>query len=98
VRAGALGRAAFLGASALVERLVVDLDRELEREEKIFLEAFAGGASARRALAAATIVAHNLGDLSRVVEAWPGRAELASLWRRATRAWGIPTAPLACAR
>jgi hypothetical protein len=71
VRAGALGRAATLGAKDVVERLVEALDRELAREEQVFVEALSGGAPARRVLSAATVIAHNLGDLSRVVEAWP---------------------------
>jgi hypothetical protein len=85
VRAGALGRAMTLGAADTVERLVADLDRELDREERVFVEAFEGGAPARRVLSAATILAHNLGDLSRVAEAWPGRDEIAALRARYVR-------------
>jgi hypothetical protein len=79
VRAGALGRAATLGAKEVIERLVDVLDRELAREEQVFVEALSGGAPARRVLAIATVIAHNLGDLSRVVEAWPGKDDIASL-------------------
>ncbi|MBX3186212.1 MAG: hypothetical protein KF819_04320 [Labilithrix sp.] len=85
VRAGALGRAASLGANDVVERLIAQLDGELAREEALFVSAFEGGAPARRVLALATILAHNLGDLSRVVEAWPGRDEVASLRARYAR-------------
>lgn len=85
VRAGALGRAASLGASDLVDRLVDALDRELAREEKLFADAYDGGAPPARALSLATIIAHNLGDLSRVVEAWPGGNEVASLRSRYAR-------------
>jgi hypothetical protein len=71
VRAGALGRAAVLGAGAaeLFERLRVAIDDEIAREEAIALASLA--TSARTALEVATIVAHNLGDLSRVVADWP---------------------------
>jgi hypothetical protein len=92
VRAGALGRAASLGASDVVERLVDQLDRELAREEALFCAAYDGGAPARRVLSIATIIAHNLGDLSRVVEAWPGREEVAALRARYTRL-GHPDGP-----
>jgi len=92
VRAGALGRAAAIGAADLVERLVADLDRELAREEQVFVEAYQGNAPARRVLSAATILAHNLGDLSRVVDAWPGKGKLADLAARYTRL-GHPDGP-----
>lgn len=71
VRAGALGRAVALGAKATVERLVDALDGELERETRIFDEALAAKGSAERVLSVATVIAHNLGDLSRVVDQWP---------------------------
>lgn len=92
VRAGALGRAAVLGAKDLTERLAAAIDDELAREESVFVKAFEDGAPAKRTLAAATILAHNLGDLSRVVEAWPGRPELATLRARFARL-GHPDAP-----
>jgi hypothetical protein len=71
VRAGALGRAVALGAKTTVERLVDALDRELEREKRIFDEALARKEAAERVLSIATVIAHNLGDLSRVVDQWP---------------------------
>ena len=92
VRAGALGRAATLGAKDVIERLVECLDRELEREEQVFVEAWRGGAPARRVLSAATVLAHNLGDLSRVVEAWAGKADIAPLRARFVRL-GHPDSP-----
>ena len=49
------------------------------------MEAYRGGAPARRVLSAATILAHNLGDLSRVVEAWAGKADIADIRARYTR-------------
>jgi hypothetical protein len=85
VRAGALGRALALGADDLVTRLVLDLDRELDRESGAFEQALRGGAPARRVLSIATILAHNLGDLSRVVEQWPQRPELAAIRAKYTR-------------
>jgi hypothetical protein len=92
VRAGALGRAFTLGATDLVERLTNDLDTELAREEAVFVEAYRGGAPARRILSAATILAHNLGDLSRVVDAWPGKGAIAEMRARYTRL-GHPDGP-----
>ncbi|HET8696520.1 MAG TPA: hypothetical protein VFO94_03490 [Gammaproteobacteria bacterium] len=71
VRAGALGRALVLGFEDEAAGLAAHIDAELDREERLFAQAIAEGAPARTALALATIVAHNLGDLSRVVEAWP---------------------------
>jgi hypothetical protein len=72
VRAGALGRALSLGlADETAALLVAQIDAELEREEQLFAAAIAGGAAARTTLALATALAHNLGDLSRVVDAWP---------------------------
>ncbi len=91
VRAGALGRALALGlhheAAALVERI----DAELDREERCFADALARGAPAKTTLALATILAHNLGDLSRVVEAWPkavGGQELRERYARLGHADG----------
>jgi hypothetical protein len=84
VRAGAIGRAAVLEAGDLVERLAGKLEAELDREEAIFREVFAEGA-AGPVLTVATIVAHNLGDLSRVVAEWPRHATLASIRDRFVR-------------
>lgn len=77
VRAGALARAVVLGADDLVERLTTAIDDELAREEAIFVAAADGDAT--RALSVATIVAHNLGDLSRVVAEWPRHETLDAL-------------------
>lgn len=71
VRAGALGRALMLGATDIVDRLVADIDGELAREEAVFLSA----KGAKRILSAATVLAHNLGDLSRVVDQWPAKEQ-----------------------
>jgi hypothetical protein len=71
VRAGALGRALLLGLQDEAAALAAHIDAELDREDQLFGGAVAQGAPARTTLALATIVAHNLGDLSRVVDAWP---------------------------
>lgn len=74
VRAGALGRALALGAESLVERLTSHIEDELTREAAALRDALRGPdspARARRTLCIVTTLAHNLGDLSRVVEAWP---------------------------
>lgn len=94
VRAGALGRAVAVGAAATVSRLTAAIDRELDRESRIFEEALASGAPAETTLSAATILAHNLGDLSRVVDAWPS-AEGIDAHRERYRRLGHPDAPRA---
>jgi hypothetical protein len=71
VRAGALGRALSLGLADEAGALAARIDAELDREEQVFAAAVAHGAPARTTLALATALAHNLGDLSRVVDAWP---------------------------
>jgi hypothetical protein len=71
VRAGALGRALALGLRDEAAGLEERIDAELDREERSFADALARGATAKTTLALATTLAHNLGDLSRVVEAWP---------------------------
>lgn len=76
VRAGALGRALVLGLDGEAASLTQRIDEELAREQRLFAAALASGAPAPTTLALATTIAHNLGDLSRVVEAWP-RAERA---------------------
>jgi hypothetical protein len=84
VRAGALGRAAVVEAEDIVERLVAQLDAELDREEGILRDVLESDV-AEPALKVATIVAHNLGDLSRVVAEWPRHERLASLRDRYVR-------------
>jgi hypothetical protein len=67
VRAGALGRALTIGAADLVEKICGDIERELAREA----EALSVRGDFVRTLCLSTISAHNCGDLSRVIEAWP---------------------------
>jgi hypothetical protein len=74
VRAGALGRALVLGLEDAATLLADEIDVELDREQRVFAEAVAQGAPATTTLALATTIAHNLGDLSRVVDAWPKAA------------------------
>lgn len=73
VRAGALGRALKLGVSDVVDRQVAALDAELDRHARAMRRALAPKTGDERAaLAIIVTVAHNLGDLSRVVDDWPG--------------------------
>jgi hypothetical protein len=85
VRAGALGRALVLGLDDEALTLAGEIDAELDREERAFADALARGAPATTVLALATTVAHNLGDLSRVVEAWPRAAQGRGYEERYTR-------------
>jgi len=83
VRAGALGRAVAIGARDLADRLRAAIDEELAFEHALLGELARG--DELDLLRAATTVAHNLGDLSRVVEAWPaleGLAELRAIYMR----------------
>lgn len=84
VRAGALGRAAALGASCVCDALIAAIEGELAREARAF-EAIVREGSACDVLRAATIIAHNLGDLSRVVEQWPKLPALAPVRSRFAR-------------
>lgn len=85
VRAGALGRALVLGLDDEATSLAKEIDAELDREEHAFSAALARDAAAPTTLALATTVAHNLGDLSRVVEAWPRAAQGRGYEERYTR-------------
>jgi hypothetical protein len=69
VRAGALGRALAIGAGDLAARLEAAIDAELAREHGVLVDLMRG--DPLDLLRAVTTVAHNLGDLSRVVDAWP---------------------------
>jgi hypothetical protein len=86
VRAGALGRAIQLGADALVEQLTTAIDEELARQAQTFERACAERGAELDALRAACTIAHNLGDLSRVVDQWavkgPRAAEIAARYTR----------------
>jgi hypothetical protein len=86
VRAGALGRALSLGEAgrAAAERLEAQIEAELTREAAMFESRVRAG-EVVGALSAATILAHNVGDLSRVVEAWPRRPEVEATRKRYAR-------------
>jgi len=92
VRAGALGRALVLGLDREVALLAEQLDAELNREHDAFTAALGRGAPAKTVLALAATVAHNLGDLSRVVDAWPRAPGAAELQKRYSRL-GHPDGP-----
>ena len=72
VRAGALGRALEIGADDAAESLIDAIDREMAHEASAFASARASG-DALLALRVATTLAHNGGDLSRVIDAFPKR-------------------------
>jgi hypothetical protein len=85
VRAGALGRAHVLGLGEAAALLAAEIDEELEREQRVFAQALERGAPATMTLALATTIAHNLGDLSRVVDAWPKGVRESELGTRYSR-------------
>lgn len=85
VRAGALGRALVLGLDDEAAALAQQIDAELDREQRVFAEALDSGAPAKTTLALATTLAHNLGDLSRVVDAWPRSERRAEFQLRYSR-------------
>ena len=70
VRAGALGRALMIDAADAADALIVAIEAEVAHEAAVFAAARASG-DALVALRVATTLAHNGGDLSRVVEAFP---------------------------
>jgi len=91
VRAGALGRVIELGHDAARASLAEAIDAELDREARVVV-GLARGGPPLAALSAVTAIAHNLGDLSRVVAEWPrggAHGELAARWLRL----GHPDAP-----
>ena len=90
VRAGALGRALTVGAGDLVARLASAIDEELAREHRILSRLATDDPIDW--LKAATTVAHNLGDLSRVVEAWPAKPSHAALRERFAKLGHAPRA------
>jgi hypothetical protein len=85
VRAGALARACENGDAELANAIGERIDHELVREAKIFEALVRPREDSLRALEAATVIAHNTGDLSRVVEAWPANPALADFRAKYTR-------------
>ncbi len=90
VRAGALGRALTIGAQTLAARLSAAVDEELARENGVLLRLVANG-DPLDVLRVTTVIAHNLGDLSRVVDAWPNKPEHATLRAIYTRLGHAPS-------
>lgn len=77
VMAGALGRALALEDAPMVERTTAWIEAELAREAKLVERARKKGTD-QELLCVVTTVAHNLGDLSRVVDTWrPAHAQSA---------------------
>jgi len=75
VMAGALGRALALKDAPMVERTTAWIEAELAREAKLVERARKKGTD-QQLLSVVTTVAHNLGDLSRVVDTWrPAHAQ-----------------------
>jgi hypothetical protein len=84
VMAGALGRALALSDAAIVERTTAWIEAELTREARLVTFA-RKHAAAQELLSVVTTVAHNAGDLSRVIDTWaPAHAE-SELGRRYRR-------------
>lgn len=81
VRAGALGRALSLDADALVDRLVAQIDEALARHAVAFDAVADKKGRELDALRLAPTIAHNLGDLSRVVTEWPAKSPRAAQLR-----------------
>ncbi len=69
VMAGALGRALALSDAPVVERTTAWIEAELAREARL-VKVARKKSDDRELLSLVTTVAHNLGDLSRVVDTW----------------------------
>ena len=70
VMAGALGRALALSDASIVERTTAWIEAELTREARLVSFTRKHGTT-QELLSVVTTVAHNVGDLSRVVDTWP---------------------------
>ena len=84
VMAGALGRALALSDASIVERTTAWIEAELTREARLVTFARKNG-TAQELLSVVTTVAHNVGDLSRVVDTWApvhAESELGLRYRR----------------
>lgn len=84
VMAGALGRALATSDAAIVDRTTTWIEAELAREAKIVTRSRKRG-TVQNLLSVVTTVAHNLGDLSRVVDTWPAAHLSSDLARRYQR-------------
>jgi hypothetical protein len=76
VWAGALGRALTLEDDASSQRCLAAIEASLERQAAVYLAIEANRESLADLLRAGTVLAHNAGDLSRVVELWPKRSAI----------------------
>ena len=79
------GERSCFGLDGEAATLAEEIDAELDREQQAFAAALERGAPATTTLALATTIAHNLGDLSRVVDAWPQAARASELHARYSR-------------
>ncbi len=70
VMAGALGRGLALSDAKIVERTTAWIEAELAREARLVTMARKKKGNEQELLSIVTTVAHNLGDLSRVVDTW----------------------------
>jgi hypothetical protein len=84
VMAGALGRALAMSDKAIVERTTSWIEAELTREARLVTLARKEGTD-EELLSIVTTVAHNLGDLSRVVDTWLPAHAASELGRRYLR-------------
>lgn len=84
VMAGALGRALALDDAPVIARTTDWIETELAREAKIVARARKKGTD-QELLSVATTVAHNLGDLSRVVDTWKPAHAASEVGRRYQR-------------
>jgi hypothetical protein len=82
VRAGALGRALALDDAATTDAQTAFLDAALERHAAAWAAVQRTKGRELDALALVAAIAHNLGDLSRVVETWPLKSPTALAVRR----------------
>lgn len=73
VMAGALGRALSLSCDALSESLIDAIDRSLAAQHRAYETLRDTRGAEVLTLQMANTIAHNLGDLSRVVDEWPTR-------------------------
>lgn len=82
VRAGALGRALALDDDATADAQAAFLDASLERHAAAFAAVQRAKGQEIKAMEVVATIAHNLGDLSRVVETWPVKTPAALAVRR----------------
>ncbi|MFI5296843.1 MAG: hypothetical protein ACHREM_01985 [Polyangiales bacterium] len=76
VWAGALGRALVIEDEPSIERCATAIEASLSRQASVYSALENKPYSPLDLLRAGTVLAHNAGDLSRVVELWPKRADI----------------------